>query len=117
MKKTKANASIWDLLVCSYSHRKALVDALSKIQVSEDVSPENMVGLMMDRKSGEITFTNEDLPLEGRDHNKALYIAAEVMGREPFVLWWMTDLPSMFVHPYSYLSLVFLLLICNHLTW
>ena len=65
----------------SHSHRKALVDAMSKIQVLEDVSPENMVGLMMDRKSGEITFTNEDLPLEGRDHNKALYIAAEVNGK------------------------------------
>ena len=38
LKKTKANASIWDLLVYSYSHRKALVDAMSRIQVPEDVS-------------------------------------------------------------------------------
>ena len=38
LKKAKANVSIWDLLVYSHSHRKALVDALSKIKVPEDVS-------------------------------------------------------------------------------
>ena len=81
LKKMKANASIWDLLVYSHSHRRALIDALSKIQVPKDVSPENMVGLMMEKKPEEITFTDEDLPLEGRDHNKALYIAAEVNGK------------------------------------
>ena len=41
-----------------------------------------MVGLVTQKKHGEVTFTDDDLPLEGRDHNKALYIAAEINGKK-----------------------------------
>ena len=81
LKKTKTNASIWDLLISSESHRRALVKALTQIPIPETATPDEVVRLMTERKKGEITFSDEDLPLEGRDHNKALFIAAEVNGK------------------------------------
>ena len=40
LKKTKTNASIWDLLVSSESHRRALVKALTQISVPETTTPD-----------------------------------------------------------------------------
>ena len=82
LKMTKANASVWDLLIYSEVHRKALIDALSQIKIPIDTTPEYMVGLVTQKKHGEVTFTDDDLPLEGRDHNKALYIAVEINGKK-----------------------------------
>ena len=81
LKKTKTNASICDLLVSLESHRRALVKALTQIPIPESATPDEVVRLMTERKKGEITFSDEDLPLEGRDHNKALFIAAKVNGK------------------------------------
>ena len=41
-----------------------------------------MVGLVTQKKHGEVTFIDDDLPLVGRDHNKALYITAEINGKK-----------------------------------
>ena len=43
LKKAKANVSIWELLMHSSSHRKALVKALTKINIQTNVTPEAMV--------------------------------------------------------------------------
>lgn len=37
-----------------------------------------MVCIMTEKEKGAIVFTDDDLPLEGREHNKALFIKAEV---------------------------------------
>ena len=46
VKKTKTNASIWDLLVSSESHRRALVKALTQIPIPETATPDEVVRLM-----------------------------------------------------------------------
>lgn len=40
-----------------------------------------MVGSLTETPPGAIIFSDEDLPLEGRDHQKALFIKAEVKGK------------------------------------
>ena len=52
LKKAKENLSIWELLMHSSSHRK--------------------------NKQGVIIFSDTDLPVEGRNHNRALFIPTEV---------------------------------------
>ena len=43
LKKAKANVSIWELLMHSSSHRKALVKALTKMSIQTNTTPEAMV--------------------------------------------------------------------------
>ena len=42
LKKTKANVSIWELLMHSSSHRKALVKALAKMNIQTTATPKAM---------------------------------------------------------------------------
>ena len=37
-----------------------------------------MIGLLIETPEGAIVFSNDDLPLQGRDHYKALFIKVEV---------------------------------------
>ena len=39
LKRAKANVSIWELLMHSSSHRKALVKALTKINIQTNATP------------------------------------------------------------------------------
>ena len=41
-------------------------------------TPKQMVNSLIESPNGAIIFTDDDLPLEGRDHSKALFIKAEV---------------------------------------
>ena len=40
-----------------------------------------MVGSLIEIPLGAIVFSDDDLPLEGRDHHRALFIKAEVKGK------------------------------------
>ena len=62
----------------SSSHRKALVKALAKIIIQTTATPEAMVAKIIENKQGVITFSGADIPVEGRNHNKALFIPTEV---------------------------------------
>ena len=66
----------------SSSHRKALVKALTKINIQTNATPEAMVARITENKQGVITFSDVDLPVEGRNHNRALFIPAEVKGKK-----------------------------------
>ena len=81
LKKAKANVSIWELLMHSSSHRKALVKALTKMNIQTNATPEAMVAWITENKQGVITFSDADLPVEGRNHNRALFIPTEVKGK------------------------------------
>ena len=81
LKKAKANVSIWELLVYSSSHRKALVKALAKMNIQTTATPEAMVAKVTENKQRVITFFNADLPMEGRNYNRALFIPTEVRGK------------------------------------
>ena len=74
-------ASIWELLMNSKIHKEALVRALDQKKFSMVCTPDQMVNSLMESLKGAVIFTDEDLPLEGRDHQRALFIKAEVKGK------------------------------------
>ena len=65
----------------SRDHREALVLALDQKRISMSCTPEQMVGALTETPLGTIIFFDDDLPLEGRDHYRALFIKAEVQGK------------------------------------
>ena len=65
----------------SSSHRKALVKALTKMNIQTNIALKAMVSRITENKQGIITFSDADLPEEGRNHNRALFIPAEIKGQ------------------------------------
>ena len=81
LKKAKANVSIWEILMHSSNYKKALVKALAKMNIQTTTTLEAMVAKVTENKQGVITFFDADLPVEGRNHNRALFIPTEVNGK------------------------------------
>ena len=50
LKKAKASVSIWELLMHSISHRKALVNALTEMNIQTNATPEAMVAKITENK-------------------------------------------------------------------
>ena len=67
----------------SSNHKKALVKVLTKMNTQTNTTPEAMVAKIIENKQGVITFYDADVPVEGRNHNRALFIPAEVKGKRP----------------------------------
>ena len=65
----------------SSSHKKALVKALANMNIQTTATPEAMVARITENKQGVITFSDADLPEEGKNHNRALFIPTEVKGK------------------------------------
>ncbi|XP_077226319.1 uncharacterized protein LOC143859523 [Tasmannia lanceolata] len=75
LKKTQANVSIWGLLMASPKHRQVVLRELNSSQVSVEITPDELVSLVAaTRASRDMSFTDEDLPPEGRDHVRPLRI-------------------------------------------
>ncbi|XP_077237171.1 uncharacterized protein LOC143878831 [Tasmannia lanceolata] len=75
LRKTQANISIWGLLMSSSKHRKVILKELNAAQVSIDVTPDELVSLVTPARTSKVlSFTDEDLPPEGKDHTKPLKI-------------------------------------------
>ena len=65
----------------SRDHREALILALDQKRISMSCTHEQMVGALTETPLGTIIFSDDDLPLEGRDHHRVLFIKAEVKGK------------------------------------
>ncbi|XP_077232606.1 uncharacterized protein LOC143869952 [Tasmannia lanceolata] len=75
LKKTQANISVWGLLMSSSKHRKVVLKELNSAQVSVEITPDELVGIVsMSKAAKTLSFTDSDLPPEGKDHAKALRI-------------------------------------------
>ncbi|XP_015081454.1 uncharacterized protein LOC107025117 [Solanum pennellii] len=75
LEKTPAQISIWALLMSSQSHRKALMKALDDTYVPAGTSSDNVASMIHQVIRGyRINFCDDELPVEGRSHNKALHI-------------------------------------------
>ncbi|OVA05075.1 hypothetical protein BVC80_13g7 [Macleaya cordata] len=75
LRRTKANVSIWGLLKASSKHREALLSALNAIQDDTRITPEELVATVAQvRGIPAILFSDEDLPIGGVSHNRALNI-------------------------------------------
>ena len=56
----------------SRDHREAMVLALDQKRISMSCTPEHMVGALTKTPLGTIIFSDDDLPLEGRDHQNGV---------------------------------------------
>ncbi|RVW21342.1 Transposon Ty3-I Gag-Pol polyprotein [Vitis vinifera] len=87
LQSTQACISIWSLLASSSTHRDALIRALSQIRVETTTTPEGLIHMMTADRATCIVFSNDDLPPEGSDHTRSLYITVGCSGhRVPSVL-------------------------------
>ena len=59
----------------SNTHRDALIRALSQIRVEITTTPEKLIHMVTLGKATCIIFSNDDLPPEGSDHTRSLYIS------------------------------------------
>ena len=78
LQSTQACISIWSLLASSSTHRNALIQALSQIRVETTTTSEGLIHMMTADRATCIMFSDDDLPLEGSDHTRPLYI---IVGR------------------------------------
>ncbi|KAK4733568.1 hypothetical protein R3W88_007829 [Solanum pinnatisectum] len=84
LEKTPAQISVWALLMSLQMHRQALVKALDDSYVPVGTNSDNLAA-MINRviRGHRISFCNEELPFEGRMHNKALHIT--IMCRDKII--------------------------------
>nr|CAN75227.1 hypothetical protein VITISV_043867 [Vitis vinifera] len=87
LQSTQARISIWILLASSSTHRDALIRALSQIRVETTTTPEGLIHMMTAGRATCIVFSDDDLPPDGLDHVRPLYITVGCSGRRvPSVL-------------------------------
>ena len=72
----KTLTSVRELLINSKAHREALVLALDHKKILVSHTSEQIVCSLTESPPGAMVFTYNDLPLEGRDHHKTLFIKA-----------------------------------------
>jgi len=78
LKNIQADICIWRLLMASRVHRHVVLSEMDKAKLSIDTTPEQLVGLVfLGGGSPTLTFFDKELPPEGSDHNKPLYISVE----------------------------------------
>nr|CAN82997.1 hypothetical protein VITISV_013264 [Vitis vinifera] len=87
LQSTQARISIWSLLASSSTHRDALIRALSQIRVETTTTPEGLIHMMTAGRATCIVFSDDDLPPDGLDHVRPLYITIGCSSRRvPSVL-------------------------------
>ena len=64
--------------MASRVHRQVVLSAMDKAKLAIDTTPEQLVGLVfLGGATPMLTFSDKELPPEGANHNKPLYISAE----------------------------------------
>ncbi|XP_058726008.1 uncharacterized protein LOC131597321 [Vicia villosa] len=79
--QTQSKISILQLLMCSEGHRDALLRILNGAYVPHEIFVNQLEAMANNILAGNgLGFTDCDLPLEGRNHNKAFHISMECKG-------------------------------------
>ena len=81
LRTTQARISIWSLSALSSTHRDALIRALSQIRVDTATTPEGLIHFLIADRATCIVFSDDDLPPEGSDHVRHLFIDIACSGR------------------------------------
>jgi len=80
LNRMPARVSLLELLMHSTAHRKLLMKILSEAHVEQDLSLDKFEGIVSHITANNyLTFTEEEIPSEGRGHNKALHILVKCM--------------------------------------
>ncbi|RVW66567.1 hypothetical protein CK203_064610 [Vitis vinifera] len=87
LRTTQARISIWSILASSNTHRDELIRALSQIRVDTATTPKGLIHFLTANRTTCIVFSDDDLPPEGSDHFRPLFIDVACLGRRvPSVL-------------------------------
>ena len=87
LRTIQARISIWSLLALSSTHKDALIRALSHIRIDTATTLEGLIHFLTADKATCLVFSDDDLPLEGSDHVRPLFIDVACSGRRvPFVI-------------------------------
>ena len=81
LRTTHARISIWSLLVSSSTHRDALIRAFSQSRVDTTTTPRGLIHFLTTDRATCIVFSDDDLPPEGSDHVRPLFIDVACSGR------------------------------------
>ena len=79
---TQARISIWSLLDSSSTHRNALIKALSHIRVDTATTLGGLIHFLRADRATCIIFSDNDLPYEGSDHVRPLFIDVAWLSRK-----------------------------------
>jgi len=80
LNRMHAKVSLLELLIHSDSHRKLLKKILSGAHVEQEISLDKFEGIVSHITANNyLTFPEDELPPEGRRHNKALHISVKCM--------------------------------------
>ena len=80
LNKTPARVSLLELLMSSEPHRALLVKVLNEAHVAQDISVEGLGGLVNNITTNNyLAFIEEEIPVEGRGHNRALHVSVKCM--------------------------------------
>ena len=74
LRTTQAPISIWSLLASSITHRDASIKALNHIRVDIATTIGGLIHFLTTDRATCIIFYDDDLPLEGLDHVRPLFI-------------------------------------------
>ena len=80
LNKTLARVSLLELLMSSEPHQALLVKVLNEAHVAQDISIEGFEGITNNITANNyLTFAEEEIPVEGRGHNRALHVSVKCM--------------------------------------
>ena len=80
LNKTPARISLLRLLMNSKPHRVLLVKILNEAHVAQDISVEGFGGVVNNITANNyLTFADEEIPVEGRGHNRALHVSVKCL--------------------------------------
>ena len=80
LNKTPARISLFGLLMDSEPHQALLVKILNEAHVAQVISVEGFGGIINNIAANiYLTFTNEEIPIEGQGHNRALHISVKCL--------------------------------------
>ena len=80
LRTTQARISIWSLLASSGTHRDTLIRALSQIRVDTATTLGGLIHFLTADRATCIVFFEDDLPPEGLDHVRPLFIDVACLG-------------------------------------
>ena len=80
LNKTPAKVSLLELLMNSEPHWALLLKILNKAHVAQDISVESFGGIVNNITANNyLTFDDEEIPIEGRGHNRALHVSVKCL--------------------------------------
>ncbi|RDY06371.1 hypothetical protein CR513_09628, partial [Mucuna pruriens] len=79
MNKTPARISLLSLLLNSETHQNLLLKVLKEAHVAQDITVERF-GSLVNTSRGHLTFSDDEIPVEGKSHNQPLHISVRCGG-------------------------------------